>query len=556
MLRKIFLLLTLLIGLLFNPGRVNAITEFSTAYESYYDFTNTGESFVTHKIELTNNLSHIYPTIYNLALSSGNLHDIKVTVGTQDVAPEIDRSTNVTTVHIPIRNPSIGKDQKTIITVTYQSSSFAEVIGDTYTITLPKTAKGNEATSFLRVVKVPSNYPELSYSSISAQTQESVENSRLYRFIGSGDQSLTLHFGNFATYSMTLDYVLKNTTATTATTEIAIPPDTPYQRVSLENIYPQPEEIVVDSDGNWLARYLLDPASKKNVEVSLSLIVSPIPRFFDPSTSSPLAAEKYWEHSSQVRRLATQLKNPRNLYDYLENNLTYDYTQIAAQKRLGAEATLNNPNSAICTEFTDLFVATSRAMGIPSRAIIGYAITSNESLRPQASSQDILHAYPEYLDTESKKWLAVDPTWGHTTGGSEYFERLDFGHIAFVRLGVDPSYPLPAGSYRDPDTPKQIEVKVKSNTSSADEKPTYRIEKVNDQDFLINTGSQAIIQTTLNINNQEVYIPYLPPFGRLTLNQVTPSQSRTYLFPLLLGFLFLIIIYILFYKRWHKSPRQ
>jgi hypothetical protein len=42
----------------------------------------------------------------------------------------------------------------------------------------------------------------------------------------------------------------------------------------------------------------------------------------------------------------------------------------------------------------------------------------------------------------------VDPTWGNTTGGVDYFDVFDFSHITFVIKGADSSYPIPAGGYK------------------------------------------------------------------------------------------------------------
>lgn len=546
LLRLLFTFLTTLLCFTL-PSRTLAVSEFSTSYESRYTFDARGGAKITHVITLTNNLAHIYPTVYNLAISSGALRDIQVSVNRHNLSPEIDRGTSVTTIHIPIQNASVGKDQATILEISYTTESFAEVIGNTYAITLPKTVKGNEATVFVREVEVPKRYGALSYSSLPAQTSEDqAGDTTLYRFVGGGDQSLTLHFGNEARYRLNLNYLLKNTTSSTATSELALPPDTGYQTVALDSLTPEPTEIVVDSDGNWLARYPLPPASKLEVNAVLDLTVSPTPVYFDPSTSRPLGSKSYWEQTSSIKRLATQLKSPHNLYDYLLHNLTYDYNQITSQKRLGASAALEAPTSAICTEFTDLFVATARAMGISSRAIIGYAVTSNSALRPQATSQDILHAYPEYLDPETQKWLAVDPTWGHTTGGSEYFSRLDFGHLAFVRWGEDPSYPLPAGSYRSPDTPRQIKLEVLSEPTPTPA-PSYRILSADSEPVLVNTGKQALIQTTLEVEGHSVFVPYLPPYGRLPVN--TPPKSFVPSRLLLLALLLPLALLLFFFLR-------
>ena len=133
----------------------------------------------------------------------------------------------------------------------------------------------------------------------------------MYKFIGRGDQNLTLHFGDTASYDLKLSYLLKNNTSIAATSELALPPDTAYQRVILNSLSPKPKEIVLDNDGNWLARYDMLPLSNLDVTADLSVIISPNPIYFDPSSSSPVAEDKYWEQSSGIKRLAANLKNPK-----------------------------------------------------------------------------------------------------------------------------------------------------------------------------------------------------------------------------------------------------
>jgi len=101
-------------------------------------------------------------------------------------------------------------------------------------------------------------------------------------------------------------------------------------------------------------------------------------------------------------------------------------------------------------EFTDMFIAIARAAGIPTREVQGYAYTQNERLRPLSltlESGDILHAWPEYWDNE-RGWIQVDPTWGSTSGGLDFFNKLDFNHITFVQRGLSPISPYPAGSFK------------------------------------------------------------------------------------------------------------
>ena len=99
-------------------------------------------------------------------------------------------------------------------------------------------------------------------------------------------------------------------------------------------------------------------------------------------------------------------------------------------------------------EFTDTFIALSRAAGIPAREINGYAYTENPHVQPMGMVSDVLHSWPEYYDKEKNFWVPIDPTWGNTTGGVDFFHKLDLRHFAFVIHGVDSSKPYPPGSYK------------------------------------------------------------------------------------------------------------
>ena len=149
----------------------------------------------------------------------------------------------------------------------------------------------------------------------------------------------------------------------------------------------------------------------------------------------------------------------------------------------------------------------SRALNIPSREINGYAYTTNTALRPLAQETDILHAWPEFYDSANNSWIQVDPTWGNTTGGIDYFHQLDFSHITFVRHGLEPTYPLPAGVYKDSLDQKYIQVEVAS-----DFPPPIISAKIKDGQ-VINTG---------NISLLDERVGYLPPLG----SQPLPPPSK------------------------------
>jgi len=68
-------------------------------------------------------------------------------------------------------------------------------------------------------------------------------------------------------------------------------------------------------------------------------------------------------------------------------------------------------------------------------------------------------AWPEFYDDAQKIWIPVDPTWANTTGGIDYFDKLDFNHIAFSSMAFQVKYPYPAGFYKKPGaTTKDVQV--------------------------------------------------------------------------------------------------
>jgi len=252
--------------------------------------------------------------------------------------------------------------------------------------------------------------------------------------------------------------MLSNTAVTSVIQEIALPPSTAYQKVTINSLTPPPLTVISDKEGNWLARYEVRP--RQNIAVSakatVAVYLSARSDFQTPSVTKKdyLSEAPYWQTNNEsIKRLAARFTTPRQIYDYVASSLTYDFAKVnASATRMGAVAVLNAPDKAVCMEFTDLFVAISRAAGIPARRLVGYAYTNNPKLRPLSLVSDVLHAWPEYYDEEQRLWVPVDPTWANTTGGVDYFTKLDFNHIVFAINGIDSATPYPVGYYRSPDT--------------------------------------------------------------------------------------------------------
>jgi len=230
--------------------------------------------------------------------------------------------------------------------------------------------------------------------------------------------------------------------------------------------------------------------------------------------------------------LANELKTPKKIYEYVVDKLSYDFSRVESNSpRLGALEALKNPDSAVCLEFSDLFIALSRSAGIPARQINGYAYTDNSSQRPLSFVKDILHAWPEYYDYEKSAWIMVDPTWGNTTRGVDYFDLLDFDHFAFVISGENSSYPVPAGGYKSESdlNKKDVDVKISKafTPKGSSLNPKLNIKSIVIAGFPINatvtienTGDVISSQTEtlvtsekLTPGKQTLITGGIPPFG-------------------------------------------
>lgn len=503
---------------------VSANSEFATDFSSEYTVEKSGVTSVVHTVAITNNLSHIYATTYTIATSGENLENINVSDETGVLSTTINPQHGFTNIQINIPKPAIGKGQIKTLKISYQTNDIVEKIGDTITINIPRLARANEAQSYKRIVRVREGHtlPSLIYP---PQSKAEPEGEYIaYTFDGHQNDSITLLFGESVSYHLRLTYELRNKELRNMDSELALPPDTAYQQVLLHSIEPEPLNIRVDSDGNWLARYNLKSQETLRVEADLYVTVYPKPALYDPSETKFIKTlnSKYWDTSSStVKGLAEQLKTPKNIYDYITANFTYNYAQsLTGFPRKGAHDSLISPTNVLCTEFTDSFVSLARTLEIPAREINGYGYTKNSTLQPQLENSDILHAWPEYYSAELSRWVSIDPTWGNTTGGIDYFNKLDFGHITFVRRGKEDTYPLPAGSYKSNPTDKHVTVEVA--TTKPEDKIDYTVIETGSKSQLVNTGNVAMINQSINLADQKFTVPYLPPYASY---DIPASQS-------------------------------
>jgi hypothetical protein len=190
-------------------------------------------------------------------------------------------------------------------------------------------------------------------------------------------------------------------------------------------------------------------------------------------------------------------------------------------------------------EFTDVFVTMARIAGIPAREVDGYAYTSDTANHPiyyPGLGSDILHAWAEiYLPGSG--WVMVDPTWGSTTGGVDFFGRIDLNRIAFAVKGLSSTTPYAAGSYKTNDK-QDGDVKVSFSDKPVNPQSGMQL-KLSDNQVIAGIGSTVALQVT---NSGNVALSHLDlnakPGQPVSLSRVAdvpdnllPGQSATIWLP-------------------------
>ena len=461
--RKFFVFILALI-LLAIPQLVFADSNFTTDYSVAYNVLENTLTHVTFDITLTNKTSQYYASSYSIQVGFKNIQNVLARDSSGKLTPEVSTNNEGNSIGVAFNDRIVGLNKKLNFTVSFDTPNIAQRSGKIWDINIPGLTQQKEYNTFNVKVIVPKFLDTPSY--VKPDTGRLVNGNLVFTKEELGESGISIAFGKEQIYNFNLSYHLKNPNLFSIKTEIALPPSTNYQDIQISSIEPKPQNVTMDADGNWLAQYTLTSGKKININVKGYAKIMLIPKKEEQSENELkkyLKEQPYWQvNSKEIKDLALKLKTPNAIFQYIVNNLKYDFDRVKNNSpRIGALGVLRSPSSAVCLEFTDLFIAVARAAGIPAREINGFAFTQNSKERPVSLIKDVLHAWPEYYDSELNTWVMVDPTWSNTTGGVDYFYTLDFDHFAFVIKGTDSTYPVPAGGYKISDNgSKDIDVQL------------------------------------------------------------------------------------------------
>jgi len=531
-----FLSLILLLYLI--PAQVFAENNFTTDYSVTYNVLENALTHVTFGITLTNTTSQYYASSYSVQVGFKNIENVLAQDSGGKITPQLTKNDDGNNIGILFNDRVVGLNKKLNFSISFDTKDIAQKSGKIWDINIPGLTEQNEYNTFNVKVIVPRSLGNPSY--IKPDNGKLINNNLAFTKEELGKSGISISFGKEQIYNFVLSYHLKNPNLFPVKTEIALPPLTNYQDVEIDSINPKPQNVTRDIDGNWLAQYILAPSKKVDITVSgkAKIMLSPKKEpLSDTELKEYVKEQPYWQTSKkEIKDLAIKLKTPYAIYQYVVNNLTYDFDRAQNnQPRIGASEVLKNSTSAVCLEFTDLFIAIARAANIPAREINGFAYTQNSKERPLSLVKDILHAWPEYYDYDLQTWIMVDPTWSNTTGGVDYFYTLDFDHFTFVIRGTSSTYPIPAGGYKisNSDVTKDINVEFGDNftsqiqtlTLSSDFAKSY-FSGFNPQGNVLikNNSSTMSLPQEITIStsflqplSQKIYLGRIPPFGFISI---------------------------------------
>ncbi len=515
--------------------------DFKTDYQVEYNLSQSQDSLssqVDFRIRITNLRSDVYVNKFAISFpNTFSITNLKTSDDNGFITPKIITDENKTKIELEFSNPAVGKDSVNAFFLNFDQTNLFKVNGKVWEVILP-VIENNQDESY----QVTVNLPEATSKKISIAKPKPDSVSR-NKIIWNNPKTKTIYavFGDNQVYQTELTYNLKNDQIYPISTEIAFPPDTVFQKTFIQSISPLPESVRQDEDGNYLGKYFLKPLENKTITYksfiqiyaqSRDEVIPVVRKAINQQKNYLLTAKKYWQISKVD--LIKNINAPKEIYDFVINTLQYNYNKLNSQnKRLGADAVLTLRDQAVCMEFTDLFIAAAREKGIYSREIQGYGFSLDPKLQPLSLSSDILHAWPEYYDLKTENWIAVDPTWGNTSG-IDYFSSFDLNHIAFVIHGKNSDYPMPAGMYK---TENSRDVSIKPVVTDPVEKKkiviegidfptTISDEKTYQGKFIIkNNGNSYLWQIpveikakNITITKRKLIIPVLAPLEKKSIN--------------------------------------
>src|SRR3989344_1895714 len=547
--RKIicFLLITFSLHLFVSSSFAQE-KQFSASYDVLYDVGQDGVTSVSETIKLKNLTDKFFASNFALTIDSTQLIDISASDNQGMLVTQSNQEGNGTKIDVKFGQQIVGKDKEYSFKLNFKSKDFSEKSGKIWQVTVPKISSASDIDNYALSLAVPVSFGDPTTITPDPKSTSESGGKLIMRFTKEqlSTTGILANFGSQQLFDYQLTYHLKNDSLFPAIIKVSLPSDSTHQKVTIDSILPKPENMTVDSDGNNIGFFkverkgetIVKVLGKSKLNLRPTINNNPLTRDQIVTNTKP---DRYWEADNPIikQKLADiyKKKNPKSntekarlINDFVVNTLSYnkDRARKPDFQRQGALTALSNPDQALCSEFTDLFIAFARAAGIPARQLVGYAYTSNETIRPLSLKTSVLHTWPEYYDSDFG-WIAIDPTWQSTTGGVDYFSKFDLNHLTLAIHGSSSEIPNTADEVSISFGVEEFKQVMSSQISL--NSPTNFFAGFPAQAHLkiLNDGNSSIPETKLTISASHIDIPGVREF---TVPKLPPQGVFEYTFDL------------------------
>ncbi|MBI2404890.1 hypothetical protein HYV22_01780, partial [Candidatus Gottesmanbacteria bacterium] len=305
-----------------------AAGEFQADYTVDYTISPDGRTIVTQNISLTNKLTNLYPTKYSILIDTEKIRDVVAYDRKGNIRPTITQKNGKTEIVLVFNDQVVGLGKALSFTLRFVNEDTAQRNGAIWEVNVPGVVSDPDIASYFVTLTVPSSFGPNAY--MSPLPADGKRWNKQQMMAG----GVSAAYGSLQAFSLNLSYFLQNPNVTPITREIALPPDTAFQKVLVRSLDPKPSKIYEDDDGNWLAQYSLAPGQKLDIQAALTIFITIAPQdTFGKTTidshvyTRPL---NYWEaNDPKIVELATTLRTPRAIYDYVVKTLSYDYSRVS-----------------------------------------------------------------------------------------------------------------------------------------------------------------------------------------------------------------------------------
>ena len=240
--KKLFkvLVFILFIPLLFfyNPKQSFASENFTTKYAVVYSVDESSLTHATFSITLTNTTDQFYASSYKVRLGFDSISSVKASDDAGNMEPEIINDNEGQTLSFNFNKRVTGKGNSLHFNLSFDTPDVAKQNGNVWEINIPGIKNKEDFSTFSATVKVPESFGQPSYIK-----PVQLDNSLTFSKEQLETSGISIAFGNIQTYKFNLTYHISNTNVFPVKTEIALPPTTNYQKVSIDSIIPAPTNI-------------------------------------------------------------------------------------------------------------------------------------------------------------------------------------------------------------------------------------------------------------------------------------------------------------------------